>query len=245
MAQSTNRCHVGIVMDGNGRWAAKRGLPRTVGHQAGAVALRRIVEAAPGLGIGTLTLYAFSADNWRRPLPEVSHLMHLLGRYLATETDRLAGHGVALNVIGRRDRLSAALVRSIERAEAATEGGETLLLRIAVDYSGRAAIRRAALRAAEDESDESFGRLVAEVDHGRRDPGPADLIVRTGGEQRLSDFLLWDAAYAELVFRRELWPDFLPADLAEALAEFRGRVRRFGGLEAAPPALTLHREGAR
>lgn len=232
--------HCGLVMDGNGRWATRRGLPRVVGHQAGASALRAIVEAAPGLGIGTLTLYAFSSDNWRRPLPEVNALMQLFRRYLAAETERCVERGVAIDVIGRRDRLPDSVVAAIEQAERATAHGTSLLLRIAVDYSGRDALRRAALRlgsaGGEECGLEAFGRLVAEVDGAKHPVPPLDLVARTGGEQRLSDFLLWESAYAELFFRRELWPDFRPTDLAEVVAEFRGRSRRFGGLDQAMAA---------
>ena len=230
--QSSEQHHVGIVMDGNGRWAERRGLPRPVGHRAGASSVRRIVETAPGLGIGTLTLYAFSSDNWQRPLPEVTALMQLFRRFLEDETARCVEHGVMLNVIGRRDRLQPSLLRSVVDAEAATGGGTALLLRIALDYSGRDALRRAAVRlaraGADDCSTEQFGDLVGLVDHARASVPPLDVLVRTGGDQRLSDFLLWEAAYAELFFRRELWPDFRPGDLAEVMAEFRGRERRFG-----------------
>ncbi len=246
MIQSTTRIHAGLVMDGNGRWATRRGLPRTVGHQAGAAALRRIVESAAQLGIGTLTLYAFSSDNWRRPLPEVTALMRLFRRYLAMETARCVDHGVAINVIGRRDRLPDSLSRAIEAAESATAHGANLLLRIAVDYSGRDALRRAALRLGglgrAECNLEEFERLVAEVD-GSRHPVPAlDLVVRTGGDQRLSDFQLWESAYAELFFRPELWPDFRPEDLAQVIGEFRARSRRFGGLDQ-PARLELARQG--
>lgn len=222
--------HVGIVMDGNGRWAERRGLPRVAGHQAGATVVRRIVEAAPGLGIGTLTLYAFSADNWKRPLPEVAALMQLFRRYLRDEVERCAANGVRLNVIGRRDRLPAPVLRAIAEAEEETAGGQSLLLRIAIDYSGRDAVRRAALRATAECSLEQFGALVGLVDHASGPVPPADVIIRTGGESRLSDFLLWEGAYAELFFRSEAWPDFRPGDLAMIMAEFRGRQRRFGGL---------------
>ena len=195
-------------MDGNGRWGTRRGLPRAAGHRAGAEAVRRTVEAAPGLGIGALTLYAFSADNWNRPPGEVAILMRLFARYLRTETPRLAERSVRLSVIGRRDRLPAPLVSAIAAAEQATAGGGALHLRIAVDYSGRAAIRA--------------GALLPDV----------DLLIRTGGEQRLSDFLLWECAYAELWFSDCMWPDFSAADLAAALRDFRARQRRFGRLPA-------------
>lgn len=239
--QSNSRLHVGIIMDGNGRWAERRGLPRAAGHRAGATTVRRIVEVASGLGIGTLTLYAFSSDNWQRPLPEVSALLQLFRRYLLDESARLAAADVSLEVVGRRDRLPAPLRATVEDAERVTERARGLRLRVAIDYSGRDAIRRAAVRlaatGAADIDLDGFGRLVAEVDHGRGPVEPVDVLIRTGGDQRLSDFLLWEAAYAELFFRRELWPDFRPGDLAEVLHEFRTRERRFGGV--APTHLTV------
>jgi len=205
MKQSTS-FHVAIVMDGNGRWATRRGLPRAAGHRAGADAVRRVVEIAPGCGITALSLYAFSSDNWRRPATEVSTLMRLFARYLRSETAELIAQGVKLIVIGRRDRLPASLVAAIAAAEQATAQGTRLELRIAVDYSGRAAIRA--------------GELLPDV----------DLLIRTGGEQRLSDFLLWECAYAELWFTERMWPDFGAAHLAAAIHEFHSRDRRFGGL---------------
>lgn len=227
--------HVGIVMDGNGRWAERRGLPRSAGHAAGAEAVRRVVEAAPGLGVGVLTLYAFSADNWRRPRAEVAALLRLFERYLAAERARCEASGVELGVIGRRDRLPPALLRAIKRAEAATRGGRRLRLRIAIDYSGRDAIRRAAVRLAAGPRSEptlaELGDLIAAVDNGTPVP-PADVVIRTGGESRLSDFLTWESAYAELFFVTAAWPDFSPADLGRVLAEFGRRERRFGGLTA-------------
>jgi undecaprenyl diphosphate synthase len=223
--------HVGIIMDGNGRWATGQGRSRSEGHRAGAQTVRRIVEAAPGLGIGTLTLYAFSADNWNRPALEVRALMRLFREYLRIETPRCLRHGVRLEVIGRRDRFDSALRGRIERAERTTAAGRRLLLRIALDYSGRDAILRAAQCLQPDVAigREAFGRLVAIVDHGSPVP-PVDLLIRTGGERRLSDFLLWEAAYAELLFLDRLWPDFAEADLAAAMREFGARERRFGGL---------------
>lgn len=216
-------------MDGNGRWATRQGLGRMAGHRAGVETVRRIVEAAPGLGIGVLTLYAFSSDNWRRPEREVTWLMRLFREYLRCETPRCVADGVRLQVIGRRDRLPAGLVRGIAAAEAATVAGERLLLRLAVDYSARDAVLRAVqcVRSDTVPSRESFGRLLAIVDHGTPVPD-VDLIVRTGGERRLSDFLLWDAAYAELVFSERMWPDFRPEDLAAAVEDFARRERRFG-----------------
>jgi undecaprenyl diphosphate synthase len=222
--------HVAIIMDGNGRWAAARGLPRVEGHRRGVAAVRRVVEAAPGLGIGTLTLYAFSADNWKRPTPEVGRLMGLFLAYLRREASRLREEGVRLSVIGRRDRLPGALPSAIRAAEALTARGDRLELRIAIDYSARGAILRAAGTAAEKTE---FERRLAEAGGG---PPDVDLLVRTGGEQRLSDFLLWESAYAELYFTPRMWPDFGPAELSEAVRAFRARERRFGGLLAPPGA---------
>jgi undecaprenyl diphosphate synthase len=217
-------------MDGNGRWAARQGLPRGAGHRAGIGAVRRVVEAAPEAGVAALTLYAFSSDNWRRPATEVAWLMRLFREYLRSETARCVADGVRLEVIGRRDRLGPSLLRAIEAAEVATSGGTRLFLRIAIDYSARDAILRAAqcLRPGNATRD-LFGRLVAIVDHGSP-VGDLDLLVRTGGERRLSDFLLWEAAYAELLFLPIMWPDFGADDLRRAVGEFAGRQRRFGGL---------------
>jgi undecaprenyl diphosphate synthase len=211
-------------MDGNGRWALARGLPRMAGHRAGVEAARRVVEAAPENGIGTLTLFAFSSDNWRRPPDEVSALMSLLFSYLENETRRAIANGVRLEVIGRRDRLGEPLKAAIQRAESATAGGSRLHVRLAVDYSARDSIVAAA-RAQADLSREALALALGP---------PVDLLIRTGGEQRLSDFLLWEAAYAELVFSRVMWPEFGAAELARAVREFRGRERRFGGIPEPP-----------
>jgi undecaprenyl diphosphate synthase len=221
--------HVGIIMDGNGRWAARRNLSRLRGHEAGVEAIRRVVEAAPRQGVGTLTLYAFSSDNWRRPKPEVSALMALLRSYLANEVESLVRNGVRLSVIGRRDRLPDGIATAIARAEATTAQGDVLHLRIAVDYSARDAILSAAARSsgAERLTREAFSHLVT-GEPGLRD---VDLIIRTSGEKRLSDFLLWESAYAELHFTDRMWPDFASEDLAEALGAFHRRERRFGGLQ--------------
>jgi undecaprenyl diphosphate synthase len=201
-------------MDGNGRWATARGLPRTAGHRAGADAVRRVVEGAPRLDVGTLTLFAFSSDNWKRPTREVTTLMRLFHRYLASEAAALQENDVRLSIIGRRDRLAPSLVRQIVAAERLTAEGRRLHLRLAVDYSAREAITRSL-----------------------RDPssiGPdVDLLIRTGGERRLSDFLLWECAYAELHFTDKRWPDFDAADLERALMDFHGRQRRFGALPTA------------
>lgn len=223
--------HVGIIMDGNGRWASARGRPRSEGHRAGAQAVRRVVEAAPGCGVGVLTLYAFSSDNWRRPVSEVGVLMRLFREYLRTEAARCIDNGVRLEVIGRRDRLDPQLQRRILAAERATAGGTRLHLRLAVDYSSRDAILRAAqcLQPEVVPSRDAFGRLLAIVDHGTPVP-PLDLLIRTGGERRLSDFMLWEAAYAELCFIDRMWPDFGAAELAGAILDFGERERRFGAL---------------
>ena len=214
-------------MDGNGRWALARGLPRVAGHSTGADAVSRVAEAAPELGIAVLTLFAFSSDNWRRPRPEVDGLMHLLNLYLDRETPRAVDRGVRLEVIGRRDRLDPALCDRIAAAEQATRHGKRLRMRMAVDYSGRDAILAAA-RTAVELSREAIGEALGP---------PVDLMIRTGGERRLSDFLLWESAYAELVFCRALWPDFGAADLAAAVREFRGRDRRFGAVPPPPSPL--------
>jgi undecaprenyl diphosphate synthase len=225
----SSRLHVGIIMDGNGRWATRRGLSRLRGHEAGVEAIRRIVEAAPAQAVGTLTLYAFSTDNWRRPKAEVAALMTLLRFYLANEVESLVRNGVRLTVIGRRDRLPDGIAAAIGRAERATAGGDVLHLRIAVDYSSRDAILNAAARIAGTEkiTREMFSDLVT-GQSGLRD---VDLIIRTSGEKRLSDFLLWEGAYAELHFTERMWPEFEAEDLAEALASFHRRERRFGGLQ--------------
>ncbi len=228
--------HVAIIMDGNGRWAKSLGRAREFGHRRGAESVRKVVEAAPDLGVGTLTLYAFSSDNWTRPAREVSALMALLGKYLREQTSRCAEKGVRINFIGRRDRLAPALAALVEQAERRTAGCRRLLVRIAVDYSARDAIVRAASRAAGDVplTRESFAARLAEASHSSAGPVPdVDLLIRTGGEQRLSDFLLWECAYAELYFTPRKWPDFEAADLEAAIREFRRRERRFGGVPAA------------
>ncbi len=224
--------HVAIIMDGNGRWAQRRGLPRLVGHRAGATAVRKVVEAAPDAGVSTLTLYAFSADNWRRPLAEVTHLMGLFERYLEQELGRCRENGVRLSVIGRRDRLRPSLVCSVERAETQTASGRRLHLRLAVDYSARQAIVQAAAAAPRGPQlgPDAFAGLVNRVTGSRPAASDVDLLIRTGGEQRLSDFLLWECAYAELLFLDKAWPDFAAADLRLAVSTFRRRHRRFGGV---------------
>jgi len=217
-------------MDGNGRWANSRGRPRTAGHIAGARVVRKIVEAAPDAGIGMLTLYAFSADNWARPSREVALLMRLFRRYLVAETDRCVTNDVRMRIIGRRDRIPAELLRAINAAEEATRQCERLELRIAVDYSSRDALVRAAEYLNRDEpvTREALSRAMCRVDHWDGPYRDVDLLIRTGGEQRLSDFLLWECAYAELYFTDRRWPDFTATDLQNAVAEFHSRERRFG-----------------
>ena len=222
--------HVAIIMDGNGRWATERGLSRTAGHRAGAESVRSVVETAPSAGIDLLTLYAFSSDNWKRPAAEVDTLMSLFRRFLAAETPRCAESGVRINVIGRRDRLSPALVRMIESSEAATASCDRLRLRLAIDYSSRDAIARATCASC---SEQTFRQRLSYVVHADSTIEDVDLLIRTGREKRLSDFLLFEAAYAELYFSERLWPDFRGEDLKAALAEFRGRERRFGAIAAA------------
>jgi len=233
----SSKLHVGIIMDGNGRWATRRQLSRLRGHEAGVEAIRRVVEAAPKQGVATLTLYAFSSDNWQRPKTEVSALMALLRFYLASEVESLVRNGVRLSVIGRRDRLPDGLSDAIGRAEAATASGDVLHLRIAVDYSARDAILKAAAKAAGmgNLTRETFSQLVT----GEPELRDVDLVIRTSGEKRLSDFLLWESAYAELHFTETMWPDFEAQDLAEALTSFHRRERRFGGLQPVSPELAL------
>ena len=239
------KLHVGIIMDGNGRWARARGLPRVAGHRAGARAVRRVIEAAPDLGIGTLTLYAFSSDNWRRPRPEVDALMKLFLRYLRSQTAECVEKGVRISVIGRRDRLPVLLQHAMEATEAATGNGRRLLVRLAVDYSAREVILEAARRSAMEAAlamrdglrpnpltSQAFARAIADAMYADS-ACDLDLLIRTGGEQRISDFLLWEAAYAELVFTQRKWPDFDGDDLALAVAEFHRRERRFGGVPEA------------
>jgi undecaprenyl diphosphate synthase len=225
--------HVAIVMDGNGRWATARGMRRAEGHRRGAHAVARTVRAAPSLGITTLTLFAFSSDNWKRPQREVGTLLGLFGDYLRSERAGLRQNGVRLSVIGRRDRLPEALLTAIEACEAATAGASRLHLRLAIDYSARGAILRAAgsLAAQGEPSADAFRKRLGS---GRaEDMAPdVDLLIRTGGERRLSDFLLWESAYAELCFLTRMWPDFQETDLAAAVAEFHTRQRRFGSLPA-------------
>jgi undecaprenyl diphosphate synthase len=222
-------------MDGNGRWAKARGMPRSFGHKAGVDALKRTVQAAPALGIECLTVFGFSTENWRRPVEEVSELMGLVKAYVQSDLDRLAREGVKVRVLGRRTGLPDDIAEIVERAEAATAGNDRFLLQVAFNYGGQGdivdAARRfaeevAAGRAAPDDLDEArFASLLSTAEG-----PPLDLVVRTSGERRISNFLLWEAAYAELVFQDVLWPDYGAEPLAAAVEEFRRRERRFGGV---------------
>ncbi|HUK54802.1 MAG TPA: polyprenyl diphosphate synthase, partial [Candidatus Binatia bacterium] len=225
--------HVAIISDGNGRWATSRGLPRSAGHRAGAEAARRVIRAAPQLGIHTLTLFALSSANWKRPAAEVNAILRLLHEYLLAETTHCINEGVRLSVIGRRDRLPCTLREAIADAEAATAQGNNLHLRLAIDYSARQAIFSAACKfyKVTQLSPESFSDVLAEVCRGGSTE--VDLLIRTGGEQRLSDFLLWECAFAEFVFLQKRWPDFSVADLQNALSEFHRRERTRGALPRA------------
>ena len=229
--------HVAIIMDGNGRWATRRGLPRVAGHRAGVAAVRRVVEHAPELGISVLTLYAFSSDNWARPAQEVQSIFWIIRAFLRLECERLRQQGVRLEVIGRRDRIPAPLLREIERTESATAAGRVLNLRIAIDYSSRTAIADAAVAASIDPNlnqPVTFEHMRTSLARSlKASCGDVDLLIRTGGEKRLSDFLLWESAYAELAFTARMWPDFDESDLADAISDFNHRERRFGAIPAA------------
>ena len=244
-SESNCRLHIAIIMDGNGRWATRRGLPRIAGHRAGVAAVRRVVARAPVLGVPCLTLYAFSSDNWRRPAQEVQGIFWLLRAFLRLETKRLRQRGARLQVIGRRDRLTPSVLREIDKAERATIAGHRIHIRVAIDYSSRDAIARAAASAAaaiphqEILSPDSLAHIL--IQSMITQSADVDLLIRTGGEKRLSDFLLWESAYVELLFTDRMWPDFGDADLDAALDEFNRRERRFGGVVpiASPSAATL------
>jgi undecaprenyl diphosphate synthase len=228
--------HVAIIMDGNGRWAKARGLPRTLGHRSGVAALKRTVQAAQDLGVDNLTVFGFSTENWRRPAREVSELMGLLKAYVESDLERLVREGVRVRVLGRRAGLDRGVLEIIERAERRTAANSRYQLQVAFNYGGQSDIADAARRLAQAVRD---GRLEPEaIDEAMfanalstSEVGPPDLIIRTSGEQRLSNFLLWEAAYAELVFQDVLWPDYGPTHLKAALAEFRRRDRRYGGAD--------------
>src|SRR6201987_1496696 len=217
--------HVAILLDGNGRWAAVRGLPRSEGHRAGVAAVRRIVRSAAGLGIAKLTLYAFSSDTWARPSNEVNSLFGLLEDFLRSDTSSCSAESIRLRVIGRRDRIPRSLVEAIDFAERATSGGRALELRIALDYSARDAILRAAcwMLSSLEVTEREFSRRLGDVTHAGGPARDVDLLIRTGGERRLSDFMLWECAYAELFFSECLWPDFNEARFQSALSNYAGR----------------------
>lgn len=235
-APATAPRHIAIIMDGNGRWARQRSRPRTFGHAEGVEALRRTVEAAGDLGVGYLTVFGFSTENWRRPIEEVNALFDLLRLYVARDLDRLAREGVRVRVIGERGSLQKDILEIISRAEERTKANEKLNLTIAFNYGGQDEIARAARRVAEDVkagkissadiSPDSFGRYLDTADL-----PPPDLLVRTSGELRLSNFMLWQAAYTEFVFVDTLWPDFDKAALEEAIDTYRKRERRYGGAD--------------
>ncbi len=224
-ASEMTTIHVGIIMDGNGRWATSRGLPRVAGHRKGADALRRTIEAAPAAGIHGLTFYAFSSDNWKRPADEVSALMRLFAQYLETQVAECVDRDVRISFIGRRDRLPETIVAMMHIAEHRTRNCQALHVRIAIDYSARDALVEAARTAPADATRETIASLMPAPD--------VDLLIRTGGEQRLSDFLLWECAYAELVFLPVMWPDFQATHLEQAMTVYRSRERRFGSAPAA------------
>ena len=225
----SRQLHVAIISDGNGRWATSRGLPRSAGHRAGAQTARAIIAAAPKLGIHTLTLFALSSANWKRPPAEVAGILRILHEYLLTETQNCISEGIRLSIIGRRDRLSANLRQAIIDSEDATARGTRLHLRLAVDYSARNAIYNAARRfyKSTELSEESFATVMAEARGGAPD---VDLLIRTGGDQRISDFLLWECAFAEFYFVHKRWPDFTVEDLRSGLQEFASRERTRGAL---------------
>jgi undecaprenyl diphosphate synthase len=222
--------HVAIISDGNGRWASSQGLPRRAGHRAGAAAASKVIAAAPQLGVHTLTFFALSAANWQRPASEVRAILNVLHEYLLVETSRCIEEQIRISVIGRRDRLPRALREAIADCEAATASGQRLHLRLAIDYSSREAIYLAACRfyKVTQLSTDAFTSVLGEVHRGSSPE--VDLVIRTGGEQRLSDFLLWESAFAELIFLSKRWPDFTVADLAACIEEFRGRERTRGAL---------------
>lgn len=236
-AERTVPRHVAVIMDGNGRWARQRGLPRAAGHRKGVEAVRNAIEAAGDLGIEVLTLFSFSAENWRRPVDEIDTLMGLLRRYLQAELAEMHARGVRFRMIGERDRLPADIVKLIDDAEATTEDNDKLTLVLALNYGGRQDIARAARNLAESVhrgllrpeaiDDELFASYLSTV--GLPDP---DLLIRTSGEQRISNFLLWQMAYTEFVFVDKYWPDFSKEDLAGAVEAFAGRDRRYGSIKS-------------
>ena len=237
--------HVGIIMDGNGRWARLRGLPRSFGHKAGMEALRRAVKAASHFGIEALTIYSFSSENWSRPRAEIRYLFSLLKRFIDRDVADLHARNVRVRVIGAREGLPADIVALLERAEAMTADNDGLTLAVAFNYGGRQEIAHAAQKLAEQVAAGALAPadITPELlERHLHEPalGAVDLLIRTGNEQRISNFLLWQSAYAELVFLPDYWPDFTERTFQQALLEYAGRERRFGGVrtdeEALPPA---------
>lgn len=226
MQNQTNGRHVAVIMDGNGRWAKARFLPRAQGHVMGVKALKRLVEAAPSRGISVLTVFAFSSENWRRPQEEVSLLMKLFSQSLEAWAGPLKESGVELKVVGDKSAFSESMRKAIDKAEKMTAGGRTLKLNIAANYGGRWDMAQAAKKAAESGREVTVESI--EENLSLADCPDVDLMIRTGGEQRISNFLLWQSAYAEMYFTDALWPDFSEKDLDEALSWYEGRERRFG-----------------
>ncbi|MBI1406926.1 MAG: di-trans,poly-cis-decaprenylcistransferase [Caulobacter sp.] len=229
--------HVAIIMDGNGRWAKRRGLPRTLGHREGVKALKRTVEAAPEIGVSTLTVFGFSTENWRRPMAEVSELMNLLKAYVESDLARLEREGVKVTILGRRTGLKPDILEIIERAERRTAHNTRFRLQVAFNYGGQADVVDAARKFAEavargEVRPEDLDESLFESHLSTAGVPAPDLIVRTSGERRISNFLLWECAYAELVFQDVYWPDYGPEHLAAAVGEFRSRERRYGGVTA-------------
>ncbi len=233
MRASDAGLHVGLIMDGNGRWASARGLPRPAGHREGVKTVRRVVRAAPDIGVEILTLYAFSSDNWRRPRPEVGALMRIFSRHLRSEAHALRDEGVRISLVGRRDRLPTRVLRSADEAEEITRDGDRLHLRLAIDYSARDVLAAAAERlrgGSEPVTRELLAEAIGEIMGESGSVRDVDLMIRTSGEERLSDFLLWESAYAELMFTPTLWPDLEVDEFASCVRAFAQRDRRFGGL---------------
>jgi len=227
--------HIGIIMDGNGRWAKKRGLPRSAGHSAGADALKKIVTECNNMGIKYITVYAFSTENWKRPKEEVDYLMNLLMDYLKNAEKTLAGESVVIRAIGQREELSKELQEQIEKTENFTAKNSGIVMNIALNYGAREEIVRAVksisnkVKNGEIDSDDINTELISKQLYTKNQPDP-DLIIRTSGEERISNFLLWQLAYSELWFTKKLWPDFKVADLHQAIIDFQSRNRRYGGV---------------
>lgn len=227
--------HIGVIMDGNGRWAKKRGLPRSAGHKAGAESLKKIVTEANNMGIKYITVYAFSTENWKRPQAEVDYLMSLLMDYLVNAEKTLAGENVRIRAIGSRAELSEEMRRQIKKTEELTSNRTGIVMNIALNYGGREEIVHAArelgkkVKAGALAPEDITERDIEENLYTANQPD-VDLLIRTSGEQRLSNFMLWQVSYAEMVFVNKLWPDFKPQDLRECILAFQGRGRRFGGI---------------